>query len=277
MEALPPNQLYRFGPYEADEVTGELRKHGRKLRLPGQPFQILLMLLASPGEVVTRETIRQRLWPDGTFVDFDHSLNSAVNKLRDTLSDSAVSPRYIETLARRGYRFIASVEVGSSQLPARPPLAEHAVEGTPATRSLLTSREDLPPASKPLVHTLFLLAQILYLCFYIAALANLAEIQQLLISLTDWHLQLFIGLIATAAIGIAVRLFLLSAAGFRVPGFQRKYLRLFPFLFTLDCLWALSPFLMMRHIGAGLAFAATAALLLLPFGQRTLVLMFCSE
>jgi DNA-binding winged helix-turn-helix (wHTH) protein len=277
METLPPKQLYRFGPYEADEVTGELRKHGRRLRLPGQPFQILLMLLANPGEVVTRETIRQRLWPDGTFVDFDHSLNSAVNKLRDTLSDSAASPRYIETLARRGYRFIGTVETGPSKHAAAAAPAGHPVESSASNRSLLTSREDLPPASKPLVHTLFLLAQVLYLCFYVAALANLTEIQQLLSSLTDWHFSLFIALIATAAMGIAIRLFLLSAAGFRVPGFQRKYLRLFPLLFVLDCLWALSPFLMMRHIGAGLAFAATAALLLLPFGQRTLVLMFCAE
>lgn len=279
----PRQNHYRFGLYEADERTGELRKQGRLLRLPGQPFQILLMLLESGGELVTRDDIRQRLWPDGTFVDFDHSLNSAVNKLRDTLSDSAANPRYIETLARRGYRFLAPVEAvsnasGADELPvAAPATPAAAVVEPPFSRSLLTSKEDLPQASKPLVRVLFLLAQIMYLCFYIAALANLAEIQQLLISLTDWHPQVLIALIATAALGIAIRLFLLSAAGFRAPGFKRKYLRLFPLLFVLDCGWALAPFLMMRHIGVGLAFAATAALLLLPFGQRTLVLMSGAE
>ncbi len=104
------NRQFRFGPFEADERAGELRKHGIRLRVPGQPFQILLMLLEHPGELVTREAVRQRLWPDGTYVDFEHSLNSAVNKLRDLLNDSAASPRFIETLARRGYRFIAPVE-----------------------------------------------------------------------------------------------------------------------------------------------------------------------
>ncbi|MEO8725771.1 MAG: helix-turn-helix domain-containing protein [Acidobacteriaceae bacterium] len=249
-----------------------MSKHGRRLRLPGQPFQILLMLLESGGELVTRDEIRQRLWPDGTFVDFDHSLNSAVNKLRDTLSDSAAQPRYIETLARRGYRFLAPVEAVAAAVTT-PSAPVPGVQPPPPSRTLLTSQQDLPQASKPLVRILLLLAQLMYLGFYIGALANLAEIQQLLISLTDWSSQLLITLIATAALGIAIRLFLLSAAGFRAPGFKRKYLRLFPLLFLLDCAWALAPFLMMRHIGFGLAFAATAALLLVPFAQRTLVLM----
>src|SRR4051812_41367421 len=93
----------RFGAFEADLTTGELWRSGTRLRLQEQPFQVLGMLLARPGELVTREELRQKLWPADTFVDFDHSLNTAINKLRDALGDSAGDPRYIETLARRGY------------------------------------------------------------------------------------------------------------------------------------------------------------------------------
>ena len=101
----------RFGPYEVDFRAGELLKNGRKIRLQDQPFQILVMLLELPGGVVTREELRQRLWPTDTFVDFDHGLNNAINKLRDALNDSADAPRFIQTLPRRGYRFIAEMNV----------------------------------------------------------------------------------------------------------------------------------------------------------------------
>jgi Tol biopolymer transport system component/DNA-binding winged helix-turn-helix (wHTH) protein len=100
----------RFGPYEVDLHTHELWKFGIRVKLVGQPFEILSMLLSRPGELVTRDEMRSRLWPSDTFVDFNHGLNAAVNKLRDALSDSAESPRYIETLPRRGYRFIGQVE-----------------------------------------------------------------------------------------------------------------------------------------------------------------------
>lgn len=100
----------RFGPYEVDLHTHELWKFGTRLKLVGQPFEILTMLLSQPGELVTRDEMRSRLWPSDTFVDFNHGLNAAVNKLREALSDSADSPRYIETLPRRGYRFMAQVE-----------------------------------------------------------------------------------------------------------------------------------------------------------------------
>src|SRR5438105_7408785 len=98
-----------FGPYEADLQSGELRKYGIKIRLQSQPFQLLVMLLERPGELVTREEVCQKLWSADTFVDFDHSLGTAVNKLREVLNDSAANPRYIETLHRRGYRLIGQV------------------------------------------------------------------------------------------------------------------------------------------------------------------------
>ena len=100
----------RFGPFEVDLHTHELWKFGTRLKLVGQPFEILAVLLGKPGELVTREELRTRLWPADTFVDFNHGLNAAVNKLREALSDSADAPRYVETLPRRGYRFVATVE-----------------------------------------------------------------------------------------------------------------------------------------------------------------------
>src|SRR5690348_16856821 len=106
---MPGPTRVRFGVFEADFRSGELRKHGLKIKVQEKPLQILSVLLEQPGEVVTRDELRQRLWPADTFVDFDHGLNSAINKLRDALGDSAAKPRYIETLSRRGYRFVADV------------------------------------------------------------------------------------------------------------------------------------------------------------------------
>ena len=102
-------RLLRFGDFEADLRSGELRKAGVKLKFGGQPFQVLSILLEQPGEVVTREELQKRLWPD-TFVDVDHNLNTAINKIREVLGDSAERPRYVETLPRRGYRFIGELE-----------------------------------------------------------------------------------------------------------------------------------------------------------------------
>ena len=105
-EPSAPARAVRFGAFAVDLRAGELLKDGRKIRLPEQPFHVLALLLECPGEVVTRDELRQCLWPAETFVDFDHGLNNAINRLRETLGDSAESPRYIETLPRRGYRFI---------------------------------------------------------------------------------------------------------------------------------------------------------------------------
>src|ERR1017187_8301790 len=107
-----PQQSARvtFGPFEVDASTGELFKSGVRIRLTGQPFRILILLLDHAGEILTREKLREQIWGEGTFVDFEHSLNVAINKLRRTLNDSAETPRYIETLSGRGYRFIGSIE-----------------------------------------------------------------------------------------------------------------------------------------------------------------------
>jgi|SRR5919198_786541 anti-anti-sigma factor len=109
---LEPRNLprYRFGPFELCLETGELRKNGRRVHLQHKPFEILAALLEQSGKLVSRESLRQRLWPADTFVDFDNGLNTALSKLREALGDTAERPRYIETLERRGYRFVAQVE-----------------------------------------------------------------------------------------------------------------------------------------------------------------------
>jgi len=116
--AIQKAQVVRFATFEVDLRAGELRKGGLKLKLSGQPFQVLTILLERPGQVVTREELQKRLWPD-TFVDVDHNLNTAINKIRETLGDSAENPRFVETLARRGYRFIGAVN-GAEQTRAKP-------------------------------------------------------------------------------------------------------------------------------------------------------------
>jgi len=266
-------KLFRFGIFEADTASGELRKSGMRLKLQEQPFQVLLLFLERPGELVTRDELRQRLWPADTFVDFDHSLNTIVNKLREALGDSAASPRFIETLAKRGYRFLARVEVVSNGkavevVPQIAPPAPGKANG-----SLLTQLEDLPSARPGYVRILILLIQFLYLSFYITALARLSAIEDLLersFGHPDWVVAI---LVVTAVIGIPLRLYLLAAVSFDVKGLAQRFLRLFPAVFPLDELWALVPLLLVPQIGIGLALAATAALIYLPFSQRTLLMM----
>jgi len=108
---VAPEHRFRFGRFVLDVPARELRKDGARLRLQNQPFTILALLLERPGHVITREELRRRLWPTGTFVDFEHGLNAAVKRLRRALGDAAVKPRFIETVPRHGYRFVADVDV----------------------------------------------------------------------------------------------------------------------------------------------------------------------
>jgi DNA-binding winged helix-turn-helix (wHTH) protein len=274
--------LYRFGVFEADSLTGELRRQGLRVKLHSQPLQILIMMLERPGELLTREEISRELWPDGTFVDYEHGVNSAVNRIREALGDKANNPRFVETLARRGYRFVAQVERIALQedRSTAGPMAEISEE--PAAVALdakarlldrvLSRPEDLPKSSHAVVQTLFLLLQLMYVGFYVGALANLAEIHDLVSALPHSAL-VFAVLIVTAAILIPVRTFLLCAALFRAPGLRDKFLKLWWFLLPLDGLWSLSPFLLLHHINYGLALACMTPLLYSPFAQRSLILM----
>jgi len=290
-----PARRYRFGVFEADATLGELRRQGVRVKLNAQPFQMLLLLLDRPGELLTREEISRALWPDGTFVDYEHGVNSAVNRIREALGDTAGNPRFIETLARRGYRFVAPVERitlnEDASAPAPEPEPSGSNEHTLAEKSqpqfeshaepqflssILSSPEDLPTTSYPVVRTLFVLLQLMYLSFYVGALANLAEIEDLASGLSK-STQILIVLIVTAAIMIPVRAFVLSMILFHAPGARRKFLKIWPFLLLLDLLWALSPFLLLHHISYGLALSCTALLIYSPFAQRSLVLMGASE
>src|SRR5205085_12659299 len=113
MGSEPSPRLIRFGVFELDLRSGELQRQGRKVRLEGQPVQVLICLLESPGELVTREELHRKLWAADTFVNFEHGLNAAVKRLRQALHDSADNPRFVQTLPRRGYRFIAPIQASS--------------------------------------------------------------------------------------------------------------------------------------------------------------------
>ncbi len=108
--AAKPPRVIHFGEFELDAAAGELRLRGTKLKLQDQPLQILEILIQRPGEIIAREELRQRIWPSDTFVDFDHGINNAIKRLREALGDTAETPRFIETLPRRGYRFIGKIE-----------------------------------------------------------------------------------------------------------------------------------------------------------------------
>jgi cholera toxin transcriptional activator len=252
--------IARFGIFEADLEARELRKQGRRLRLQDQPFSLLVFLLERAGNVVTREELREKLWPADTFVDFDHSLNTAVNKIREVLGDSASSPRFVETLARRGYRFIGEVQWEKPQSAAA--LPEH--KSQPET--------ELPTPHRGITRSLFGLIQLMYLIFYLEALFHLQAVHTISEQDTETP-AILIAVLVTAAAGIPVRLYLLSAIGFDYPRLAEKFRKMFIPLLALDQLWAIAPFLLLERLGFGAALASTAALLYVPFAERTLVRM----
>jgi cholera toxin transcriptional activator len=268
------SRVLRFGVFEADLRAGELRKSGIKLRLTGQPFQVLAMLLERAGEVVTREELQQKLWASDTFVDFDHSLNTAINRVREVLGDSASSPRYVETLARRGYRFVAPVQSES------PPAAEVRFSAPPASPVYPAAPALHPELEVPIPHRgitrgLFALIQIMYLIFYGTALIHLHAVEGIAESfLPPGGATALLGTVMiTAGAGIPLRFYLLSSIAFDYQRLGEKFRRMFPLVMALDQLWAVAPFLLTAQIGLGAAFAACAALLYLPFSERTLLRM----
>ena len=278
-------RLLRFGVFEVDLTAGELRKNGALIRLQEQPFQVLTALLQNAGQVVTRDELREKIWPADTFVDFDHSLNTAVNKIRESLGDSASSPRFVETLARRGYRFLAPVDSVAAATTASASAQEEGTRaGAPAPHGLndvaasstdeaLHADLHVPIPRRGLVRGLFALIQVMYLIFYVSGLAHLRGVDRVASSfLPGWRALVIVGaVLVTGAVGIPLRFYLLSAVAFDFRKLGGTFGRLFPFVLALDQLWAIAPFLLLPQIGAGLAFAATAALLYVPFSERTLV------
>lgn len=285
-ESKSATRVFRFGIFEMDEATGELRKDGRlQPRLREQPARILVMLLERPRELVRREELRERLWSADTFVDFDHGLNAAINQLRVALGDDPANPRFVQTLPRKGYRFIAPVEISSAsaslgseakplEVGATPAVVNEPASPAPELRStLLANAHDLPDVSGRTALTLFSLIQLMYLTFYVLSLARLPEVRLVLADAGEHARLILVALIVTAAAGIPTRLYLLTAAAFNYRGLGVNFRKLFPFLLPLDELWALAPFLAAQQLGFGLALAVTAALLYLPFAQRSLLLM----
>ena len=276
-EARSAGKTVRFGVFELDLVSGELRKNGTLIRLQEQPFQILALLLERPGELVTRDDLRSKLWSADTFVDFDHSLNTAVNKLREALGDVASNPRFVQTVARRGYRFIAPVQ--ETMKPAATvlenPTAANAaaIAENPPTVQILHPELQVPIPRRGLTRGLFLLIQVMYLIFYLEGLFHWQGVYQIAASfLPGWaSTAVIVVVLITAGIGIPLRCYVISAVAFDHRRFGEKFGRIFPFLLALDQLWAVAPFLLAGRIGFGAAFAATAALLYVPFSERTLV------
>jgi cholera toxin transcriptional activator len=261
----PEARLLRFGVFEVDLAAGELRKKGARIRLQEQPFQVLAALLQNAGQVVTRDHLREKIWPADTFVDFDHSVNTAVNKIREALGDSASSPRFVETLARRGYRFIAPVDSTAEQ--------DEGTRAGVAAPLKLHPELHVPVPRREVVRALFALIQLMYLIFYVSGLAHLHDAERVAGDfLPGWRALAIAGaVLVTGAVGIPLRFYLLSAVAFDFRKLGWTFARLFPFVLVLDQLWAIAPFLLLPQLGVGLTFAATAALLYVPFSERTLI------
>ena len=172
-EPDPATRVVRFGVFEVDLQTAELRKQGVRIRLPSQSFQVLEALLLRPGELVTREELKQKLWPSDTFGDFEHGLNAAVNRVRDALGDSSDNPRFVETLPRRGYRFIAPVE--SSQTEQSPSEAQPSTQAPGASAADASRRWAIRPSLLALAALLLVLLGALYLAHRKSKAGHAAE------------------------------------------------------------------------------------------------------
>ena len=285
---MGPVSKYKFEDFEADLRAAELRRGGARLKLQMQPFQVLVALLERPQEVVTRDELRQRLWPEDTFVDFDHGLNTAMVKLRDVLGDSASNPKFIETIAKRGYRFLGSAQavVDQPAVAEAKILAKAEVPQTPVIDpagqqpETISAPADsgLPRVSRNSARVLFMLTQVMYLIFYLSALFRWENTYQA--SFNIWGRAgtiAFAVYLATSMAGIAVRLYLISATAMDYHLLGSKYRILTPALFVLDMVWALAPLLIADRIGLGFALGACAALVYMPFAQRTLMKMMQRE
>ena len=269
MTQIQGDKRIRFEGFEFDPSTGELYKDGRGVRLQGQPARLLTLLVTRPGEVVTRLEIQQALWPDGRFVEFEHAINTAVKKVREALDDDPDDPKFVQTIPKVGYRFTASVLTARETETGVTPAAESGGQTAPAQ----------PPADEQfsipypaLSRFLFLFIQAGYLVLYCVALLYIPELDGALSAAGFVPVAItFPMLIVAAMCGIAVRLYLITEVAWRHPAAGRNYIRLFPFVFVLDALWAASPILAAPALGIGIALAGSAGMAYLPFAQRTLI------
>ncbi len=215
--------------------------------------------------------MRSRLWASDTFVDFDHSLNTAVNKVREALGDAASNPRFVQTIARRGYRFIAPIQADGTWSDTSAPRVARTEQ--PPAHALVHPDLEVPVPHRGLTRGLFMLIQIMYLTFYLAALFRWQGVHRIGDEfMPGWGPSAILtAVLVTGGIGIPLRCYLISGAAFDHQRLGVKFRQLFPAILALDELWAIAPFLLSEKIGFGAAFAATAGLLYLPFSERSLV------
>lgn len=278
IQKLQPT-VVRFGVFELDLQTSELRRNGRTIPLQGQPVKLLILLATHPGELVTRKDIESALWPD-RIVEFEHLINDAVRRIRKALADDPDNPKYVQTLHGRGYRFIAPVPEVRPDDPA--PAID--VPLHPSDRQVVF---DVPPVVVPpepapphefvvpiprwLARGLFLLIQSCYLALHTAVLLYNDALARGLIALGITPIQVTLpAAIALAMCSIALRIYLLSAIGWGHPAAGEKFRQLFPVVLVVDALWAASP-LLLEGVDIGIVLIGIAGLAYVPFAERTLV------
>jgi DNA-binding winged helix-turn-helix (wHTH) protein len=273
----------RFESFELDCITGELFKDGSRLKLQDQPARLLILLVSRAGTLVTRDEIQESLWEDGQFVEFEHAINVAVKKIREALNDDPLKPRLLETLPRKGYRFIAPVEAMES--PVKPVAAEATavrpvpeVEPTPLFQTKI-ERNDPDPDEATLerefalpatpARILFITVQMMYLTIYSLSLIHMYAVASVLGTAgLGW---LATPLLIGATGSIPVRLYLIFTVGLGHPAAGMKYRRMLPYLMPWDWIWAASPFLAVHTIGPELALVLSAVLVYPPISQLILM------
>ena len=261
----------RFEAFELDLHTGELRKEGNRVQLQDQPTRLLTLLANHPGELITRDEIQRQLWKDGEFVEFEHAVNTAIRKIRVALEDNTDSPRIIETLPRKGYRFIATVDVLEAAPEVRSPSPEVAVS---PTRVRIENDGDsfVLPISVTWSRILFLLAQVPYVATYLAIFYYWDDLDTALINTfsipVTWSRP---SLLILALVGFSVRIYLIGLVGWGHTDAGPRYRKLFPFLLLIDGLWAATPLLVHESFGPLIAWAGLILMGWLVFGQRTLI------
>jgi len=261
----------RFESFELNLHTGELSKAGSRVQLQDQPARLLALLANRHGELVTRDEIHKELWKDGEFVEFEHAVNTAIRKIRIALEDTKDSPRIIETLPKKGYRFIAPVDVilDLSPPPAAPPAECPAAVSSPPPPQ--TGEGFALPISVGMCRVLFLLAQVPYVATYLAVFYHWYSLDQALMRTfitvpVEWGQ---FALQFLALLGFAVRIYLIGLVGWGHTDAGPRYRKLFPFLLFMDGLWAATPLLVQEN--TLLSWTGLILMGWLIFGQRTLV------
>lgn len=256
----------RFEAFELDLHTGELHKSGNRVQLQDQPARLLILLANRPGELVTRDEIHRELWTDGEFVEFEHAVNTAIHKIRVALEDNSDSPRIIETLPRKGYRFIAPIDLLHEVAPSK---------GLDWVEKPPVAKEDdfVLPVSTTVSRVLFLLAQVPYVATYLAVFYNWYNLDAALIRSfgyipLEWSRTI---LQVLALVGFSVRIYLIGLVGWGHTEAGPRYRKLFPFLLVLDAVWTATPLLVHEAVGPLMSWAGLILMGWLIFGQRTLM------